>query len=127
MDQAMDNILFFTGVGNEDLGKGMMRRIREYAGRSKVHLGHIRFHPFPDSEFDDVFPEWEKIAGKTVVFFECLKDALTTFRYLQLCSALKHQYGAKHVIAVTSFLHYRRQDMKKIREKSGDWSGSFVD
>jgi ribose-phosphate pyrophosphokinase len=106
----MDNVLFFTGMGNEDLGDSMMVRLREYAGQRKVHLGPIRFHPFTDGESDDAYPEWENIAGKTVVFFECLKDAHTTFRYLQLCYALKHQYGAKHLIAVVSFLHFRRQD-----------------
>ncbi len=105
----LPNILFFRGVGNSHLAKDMMRKLEEHFGAA-LNVGHINHRRFADGELDDAYPDFANIEGKTIVFFECLKKEENVFRFLQLCNAAKGQYGAKYIIAVISFMHYRRQD-----------------
>ena len=110
MDKAdLPEILFFRGVGNSHLAKNMMRKLAEHFGTA-LNMGHINHRRFADGELDDAYPEFANIKGKTLVFFECLKKEADVLRFLQLCWAAKDEYGAKYVIAVVSFMHYRRQD-----------------
>lgn len=109
-------VIFFTGADNDTLADGICVKLREYLGEDPQQ-GHVSYGDYDDGESKDSFPDYEDLQGKTVVFFECLKSLETTMRLLQLCWAAKNQYGAKYVIVVASFLHYRRQDHpEKIHE-----------
>ena len=110
-----DNIIFFKGLGNPDLAQGFMDKMREYTGRD-LNVRHINYHKFVDGELDDLFANGTEISGKTVVFFECLKEENIMLRFLQLCWAAKGR-GAKRIVAVISFLHYRRQDRPEKQEE----------
>ncbi|PID52757.1 MAG: hypothetical protein CR972_00145 [Candidatus Moraniibacteriota bacterium] len=111
-----EDIIFFKGLDNPNLANELMTKLKEYAG---VHplVGHINYHRFTDGELDDVFADYENIEGKTVVFFECLKDEQTMLRFLQLCWAMKKQYKVKYIVAVISFFHYRRQDRPEKKQE----------
>ena len=108
MANAWDDVVFFKGLGNPDLADGFMDKMKEYTGTA-LHVGHINYSKFVDSELDDAFAKRAVIAGKTVVFFECLKDENIMLRFLQVCWEAKKN-GAKRIVGVISFLHYRRQD-----------------
>jgi phosphoribosylpyrophosphate synthetase len=110
--RRLENVLFFRGLGNPDLAVEIMDVLKEYLGHRPT-VGHINYARFGDYELDDSFSENEKIRGKTLVFFECLKKESVMVRFLQLCWAAKHQYGAERIIAVLSFMHYRRQDREE--------------
>jgi ribose-phosphate pyrophosphokinase len=109
MEDQWQNVIFYKGFDNPTLADGLMAKLKEYAGKEPC-VEHINYRTFVDGEIDDIFADRERIAGKTIVFFECLKNERTMLRFLQLCWAAKYQYGARHIIAAISFLHYRRQD-----------------
>lgn len=109
--ETLDGVLFSRGLGNSKLADEILAELKEYSGNDPKII-HINYGRFGDGELDDRFPEpdYEHIKDKTLVFFECLKDESIMLRFLQLCWAAKHQYGARRVIAVLFFMHYRRQD-----------------
>lgn len=115
-DIRWDEVIFFKGLDNPRFASGLMAKLKEYAG-VKPQVEHINYRRFADKELDDVFADHGHIEGKTVVFFECLKDERTMLRFLQLCWAMKRQYKVKYIVAAISFYHYRRQDRP---EKEGE-------
>jgi ribose-phosphate pyrophosphokinase len=104
-----DNTIFFKGLDNPDLADALMAKLKEYIG-SRPPVAHINYRKFVDGELDDVFADHKHLEGKTIVFFECLKNESTMLRLLQLCWSAKNQYGVHRIIIVASFFHYRRQD-----------------
>lgn len=104
-----NDVIFYKGLDNPGLADGLMAKMKEYVGK-EPNIANIDYRKFVDRELDDAFAYRERIKGKVVVFFECLKDETTMLRFLQLCWAAKKQYGAKRIVAMISFLHYRRQD-----------------
>jgi ribose-phosphate pyrophosphokinase len=107
--RTLEKVLFFKGLGNSKLAVEIMDELKEYLGHMP-RFSHANYGRWGDGELEDSFPEYLKIKGKTVVFFECLKDESVMLRFLQLCWAAKHQYGAEQIVAVLSFMHYRRQE-----------------
>lgn len=113
MNQSeLENVLFFKGRGNSELALEIMDELKEYIGH-RPKISHVNYGRWGDGELEDRFSDYVDIKGKALVFFECLKDESVMVRFLQLCWAAKYQYGAKHIIAVLSFMHYRRQDRKE--------------
>lgn len=112
---AWDDVIFFKGLGNPELADGFMEKMKEYTGTT-LRVEHINYSKFVDGEPDDTFARRTEIAGKTVVFFECLKDENIMLRFLQLCWEAKNN-GAVRIIAVISFLHYRRQDRPEKKDE----------
>ena len=107
--ERLGEVIFFKGISNPTLAEEVLEVINEYLPRNPS-FSHINFARFGDRELDDMFPDFEQIADRTVIFFECLKDEETVFRFLSLCWAAKHQYSARRIVAVLSFVHFRRQD-----------------
>jgi phosphoribosylpyrophosphate synthetase len=108
-EESDDGVIFFAGLDVDHLKDEIFGELKEYLGGYPT-VGHISYGKYSDSEFKDAFPDYEDIRGKTIVFIECLKSSETTMRLLQHCWAAKTQYGAKRIIVVATFLHYRRQD-----------------
>ncbi|MFZ2226373.1 MAG: ribose-phosphate pyrophosphokinase-like domain-containing protein [Candidatus Moraniibacteriota bacterium] len=106
---ALKNVLFFKGNGNPPLALEILTELKEYLGYRPI-VGHVNFGCWGDGELEDSFANHEEIKGKTLIFFECLKEESVMTSFLQLCWAAKHQYGAERIIALISFMHYRRQD-----------------
>ncbi|MDR3558871.1 MAG: phosphoribosyltransferase family protein [Candidatus Pacebacteria bacterium] len=104
-----EQVLFFKGLGNPGLSKSIMNELQEYLGH-RPDFSHLHYGRWGDGELEDRFPNYKEIEGKTLVFFECLKEESVMLRFLQLCWAAKHQYGARQIVVVLFFMHYRRQD-----------------
>jgi phosphoribosylpyrophosphate synthetase len=111
-EKKLEGVLFFKGLGNSLLATETMDVLKEYLGH-RPFVSHVNYGRFGDGELDDSFSDYAAIKGKNIVFFECLKDESVMLRFLQLCWAAKHQYGAARIIAVLSFMHYRRQDREE--------------
>ncbi len=105
----IDEVLFFSGNGNHLLGEKVLSKLSEFYG-IKLSFQHISYAEFPDGESDNSIPNHAKIFQKTVVVIQSTFTQNFTAELLELCWAIKHQYGAKHLIAVLPFMRYRRQD-----------------
>jgi len=119
MDMSVfKKVLFFRGTGNSGLSEKVMDVLNESTGPDvELRFSHISYGHFADRELDDKFPKFEELRGKTLVMFECFKEEINMLRFLQLCWAAKNQYGAARIIAVVSFMCYRRQErIEKIKE-----------
>lgn len=112
MEIELEKMLFFKGLGNSPLALEILDELKEYLGH-RPKVGHVNYSRWADGEVEDRFSQFADLEGKTLVFFECLKDESIMLRFLQLCWAAKHQYAAERIIAVLSFMHYRRQDREE--------------
>lgn len=111
-----NNVLFFSGNGNHALGKKILKDLSEYVGVD-LNFRHINFSRFPDIEPDNKIPQYELIAGKTIVLYQSMFNAKLMEEFLELVWAMKRQYHAKEIIGVIPFLRFRRQDhSEKIEE-----------
>lgn len=106
---TLENVLFFKGFGNSPLALEILTELKEYLGHRPV-VSHIHYGRWGDGELEDRFADYKDIKGKTLVIFECLKEESVMIRFLQSCWAAKYQYGAERIVAVLSFMQYRRQD-----------------
>ncbi|MFA5184189.1 MAG: ribose-phosphate pyrophosphokinase-like domain-containing protein [Patescibacteria group bacterium] len=111
-----DQVLFFSGNGNHQLGVKILVSLGEFIG-ADLYFRHINFARFGDAEQDDKIPKYEEVAGKTIVLYQSMYTAELQEEFLQLCWALKHQYQAQHIIAVVPFLRFRRQDHHEKNEE----------
>jgi phosphoribosylpyrophosphate synthetase len=102
-------ILIYCGSGNTILSDRMMKKLGENMGFS-IPVEHINFGSFADGELNNKLPNYEKIKGKTIFFFQSIHTLELMEEFFELSWAMKHQYGASQIIAVVPFLRYRRQD-----------------
>lgn len=115
-----NNVLFYSGNGNHQLGAKIINILREYLGREypgKVAFSHIDFEDFPDGEPDDRIRKFSEIEGKTVVFYQSIFNLELFEEALELIWAIKKQYQAAYLIAVIPFMTFRRQDHEEKPEE----------
>lgn len=104
------------GTGNHHLDHSVIDWINNTTG-SNLKFKHIDFDAYPDGEADFRFTDPTSLAGKNMIIFQSVYDDIFEKELLDLAGAAKFQYGARKVIAVLPFMHYRRQDHKdKIQE-----------
>ncbi len=102
-------------TGNHDLDREIVDEINNLS-HAGLSFHHINMGYYPDEEIDNRVTDYETIADKNVIIFQsCHKQSLMV-DLLDMAWATKFQYGAKRVIVVLPFMHYRRQDSKKESE-----------
>ncbi len=106
-----EEVFFLCGRGNYPLGKEILEKLTELLGQL-CDFYHTNFNKFPEGELDNRIPEFAKILGKIVVYFQSITSAELAAETIDTCWACKHQYGASKIIAVISFMYNRRQDPK---------------
>ncbi len=111
-----ERVVFFSGNGNPILGKKILVKLTEQAGRT-CKFSHINFSEFADKERDDKIPDCRNLKDKVVVFYQSVTADEFQLEFSELVWAIKHQYQAKYVIAVMPFMRYRRQDHPEIFEE----------
>jgi phosphoribosylpyrophosphate synthetase len=119
----MENTVFLCGNGNHPLFAQVLRKLGEFFGQS-CKFDHIYFNKYPEGELDNRIPKYEKIKGKTIVLFQSFKSMEfleLLCETLDLLWALKHQYGAKRIIVIFSFLCNRRQDPLMETDPNNIW------
>ncbi len=104
-----EEVLFYCGLGNSQLGKEVLTTLSEYTGE-KLSFSFIDFGSWRDSCPNDKFRDYEKIRGKTIVLFSSIYSKELMLDYIYLSRSLKKQYGAERIIAVIPFILSRRCD-----------------
>ncbi len=122
----VEKIVFLSGNGNHQLGSEILKELSELLGEN-CEFDHINYNDWPDGEPDDRIVKYEKIKGKTVVFYQSIYSQELQTEAFDLIWAIKHQYGAKYVIAIFPFFWNRRQDpISNENEKEGPWSKKIL-
>ncbi len=121
MKNFSEEVVFLSGQGNHPLGSDMLKELTELSGQ-KCSFDHINISSHPDGENDNKIPKWEKIAGKTVVYYSSLNSQTLLNEAVDIIYAANHQYGAKYTIAVVPFLLNRRQDPVMEILENDKWS-----
>jgi ribose-phosphate pyrophosphokinase len=112
----LDNVLFYSGNGNHQLGAKILLQLREYLGHD-INFSHIDFGQFADGESDASIPRFSGIAGQTIVFYQSIYNQALLEEALDLIWAMKRQYQAAYLIAVIPFLTFRRQDHEEKQQE----------
>lgn len=73
-------------------------------------LDYDRFRDFPDGEPGGFLEDRESIYSSNVIVFSCPFDGEHREELHDIVTACKMQFGARSVVAVLSFLPFRRQD-----------------
>ena len=109
MKNIRENVMFLSGQGNPQLAIEILKELTELSGQP-CELDHININTYPDSEKDDRIVKYAYINGKIVIYFQSLTDQDKWVETEDITFAVKHQYGAQHLISVNPFFWNRRQD-----------------
>jgi ribose-phosphate pyrophosphokinase len=78
-----------------------------------LEFSHIRYKDFPDGEPGGFLTRRDRIFGSYVIVFSCPFDIEHREELHDIVTACKRQFSAKRVIAVLTFLPFRRQDKQE--------------
>ncbi|MEY4731597.1 MAG: hypothetical protein RL681_543 [Candidatus Parcubacteria bacterium] len=104
-----DRIVVYGGTGHHTFDDEVLRIVNLLSG-SALDFSHSDHDTFPDGESGFRLAKPAKIRGRHVVIFSCPVTYKLESELKDLATACKHQYGARTVTVVLSFLRYRRQD-----------------
>lgn len=111
-----EKIIFYGGTGNHSFDEGVLDLVNKSAKRS-YKFTHIWHSTWPDGEPGFHLSDVETIKGNHVVIFSCPTTFKLESELHDMIIATKHQYGAKSVTVVLSFLRYRRQDRMELEHE----------
>jgi phosphoribosylpyrophosphate synthetase len=117
----ISEVVFLSGNGNHHLGSKILKELSELYGES-LTFDHINFNKYPEGELDNRIVRYDKIKGKTVVFYGSLYSQELVDEAIDLIWALKHQYGANYIIGIFPFMLNRRQDPIMEIDENEKWS-----
>jgi phosphoribosylpyrophosphate synthetase len=109
MRNISEEVNFYSGKGNYQLAIEVLEKLTELVGQT-CRLSHVNFNRFPEGELDNRFASYQKISGKTNVFFQSITTLDLSMETLDLTWAANHQYNSKRNIGVFPFIWNRRQD-----------------
>lgn len=111
-----EKIIFYGGTGNHSFDEGVLELVNKAAKR-EYKFTHIWHSTWPDGEPGFHLSDVETIKGNHVVIFSCPTTFKLESELHDMVIAAKHQYGAKSVTVVMSFMRYRRQDRPELEHE----------
>jgi len=117
----LKEIVFLSGQGNHQLGSKILKELSELYGQSCT-FDHINFNKHPEGELDNRIVSYEKLKGKTIVFYSSLSSQELLDEALDIIWACKHQYKTSYIIGIFPFMWNRRQDPIMEIEEKEKWS-----
>jgi len=123
--KKVDEVFFLSGQGNHEFGTKILVELSELFGQ-RCQFDHLAINKYSDGEFDNRIVNYEKIKGKTIIFYQSMSSQELVDEALDLIWACKHQYGASYIIGVFPFLWNRRQDPMMKEDEKERWSKKIV-
>jgi len=108
-----DRFVVYGGTGNHSLDADVLRLVNNVTNLG-LEFSHSWHNTWPDGEPGFRLEIPEAIAGRHAIIFSCPITPKLVGELKDLVTACKHQYGAKSVIVVLSFLCFRRQDREEV-------------
>ena len=105
----LPDCVFYSGSGHFEYAEKVIKSL-EPKFKKELSFENTNFEKYPDGEFANRIVNPERIKDKIVVYFCSLYSEELYRETTDIVSAMKQQYGAKHIILVVSFMIYRRQD-----------------
>ena len=99
----------YGGTGNHDLDAEVLGLVNSVTSLG-LAFSHCWHNVWTDGEPGFSLEHPDKIAGRHVLVFACPVNHKLENEFKDLVTACRQQYGAASVVAVLSFLRYRRQD-----------------
>lgn len=106
--------VFYSSSGYHEYAMYVLKHL-EPKLKTELNFEHTNFEDYGDREPADRIVSFEEIRNKTVIFFCSLYDRDLYYETIDLVTAMKRQYGAKHIILVISFMIFRRQDHDEVK------------
>lgn len=110
------NILVYGGTSHHSFDSRVLATVNQLTNLD-LKFSHLWYHTWPDGEPGFRPEDHRQVAGKDIIVFACPINAKLKNELSDLITALKHQYEARSVIAVFSFMMYRRQDHEDIEHE----------
>ncbi len=106
---AKDRFVVYGGTGNHGFDASVLRVVNSVTGLG-LEFSHCWHSVWPDGEPGFRIGNPGMIHSRHALVFACPVNYKLASELGDLITACKHQYGARSVIAILSFLRYRRQD-----------------
>jgi len=111
-----NNFIIYGGSNNHSFDSETLGIINDLTGLD-LEFSHIWHQKWPDEESGFLLHDHKKISGKDAIIFSCpINDSLEN-ELEDIVMACKHQYNARFVTVIFSFMRYRRQDHIEIQSE----------
>jgi phosphoribosylpyrophosphate synthetase len=106
---AADRFVVYGTTANHGFDENALSLVNQATGLS-LKFSHVWHRKWQDGETAFTLEEYAAIEGKHVIVFACPTTDKLELQLRDIVVACRHQYYARSVTVVMSFLRYRRQD-----------------